>query len=107
MGQQDRYGQPGHMGQPGGSKGAELDESPENIRRVQEALKEHGQDLEVDGDWGPRTSSAVQKFQQEQGLDASGKLDSATLQALGVAEQVGSQEGETSQDRPQRDQQQQ
>jgi hypothetical protein len=120
--QQERYGQPSQTGQPGGighydppsqmaqpegSTGTQLgDTSPENIRRVQEALKAHGQDLEVDGDWGPQTSSAVRKFQQEQGLNATGELDSATLQALGVTERSGLQGDERGQDRPQRDQSQ-
>ena len=81
------YDQPSEMTQPGASTGTELGgKSPENIRRVQEALKAQGQDLEVDGAWGPRTSSAVQKFQQEQGLEATGQLDPSTLQALRVGE---------------------
>jgi hypothetical protein len=67
--------------------------SSESIRHIQEALKEeHDKDIEVDGKWGPNTSSAIREFQEEEGLEATGQLNIATLQALGVAEQFGFQE---------------
>ena len=37
----------------------------------------------IDGQWGPRTAQAVQQFQRDQGLEATGVLDDATLAALG------------------------
>jgi hypothetical protein len=67
--------------------------SSESIRHIQEALKEeHEKDIEVDGKWGPETSSALREFQEEEGLEATGQLNIVTLQALGVAEQLGFQE---------------
>ena len=69
--------------QQGGSTQANLDE--QTIRDVQQKLKDAGYDVgQVDGKWGPRTNAALQKFQQAQGIQASGELDQQTLSALGV-----------------------
>lgn len=39
-----------------------------------------------DGKMGPETRAAVRQFQTEQGLQVSGQLDTATLQALGLSD---------------------
>ena len=80
-GQPDR--QP--MGARGSTEG-QVHVSSESVRHIQEALNERGHDLEVDGKWGPQTSSAIREFQQKEGLEATGQLDNATQQALGVAQ---------------------
>ena len=55
------------------------------VRRVQAALNDRGYNVgTVDGRWGPYTQSAVRQFQAKSGLTESGRLDSATLSALGV-----------------------
>jgi peptidoglycan hydrolase-like protein with peptidoglycan-binding domain len=57
--------------------------SPAQIKDVQQKLTDaglyHGR---MDGVWGPGTAAAVTKFQQSKGLTVSGKLDSATSDAL-------------------------
>lgn len=55
------------------------------VRNVQAALNTKGYDVgRVDGQWGPNTQNALRRFQTENGLTPSGRLDSATLTALGV-----------------------
>lgn len=59
---------------------------PQLVRKVQQELKAEGINPgPIDGIWGPKTSQAVQQFQQKRGLQASGQLDARTLSALGVA----------------------
>ncbi len=59
--------------------------SDSTVRDAQAALNSQGYDAgAVDGQWGPNTQSAVRRFQTERGLAQTGKLDSATLNALGV-----------------------
>jgi hypothetical protein len=58
--------------------------SDSNIRDAQSALNDQGYNPgAIDGRWGPSTQSAVRRFQAEHGLAQSGRLDSATMQALG------------------------
>ncbi|MEO8346994.1 MAG: peptidoglycan-binding domain-containing protein [Betaproteobacteria bacterium] len=54
------------------------------VRKAQAALNIKGYSVAVDGRFGPNTQSAVRNFQEQNGLAASGTLDSATLNALGV-----------------------
>jgi len=57
----------------------------EEIKKVQQALKEKGQDPGViDGVMGPKTKDALKAFQEQQGLKASGTLDQQTKKALGI-----------------------
>jgi hypothetical protein len=59
--------------------------SDATVRNAQTALNDKGYDVgKVDGQFGPSTQSAVRRFQSEKGLAQSGRLDSATLAALGV-----------------------
>ncbi|HEX6267248.1 MAG TPA: peptidoglycan-binding protein [Burkholderiales bacterium] len=60
------------------------------VRNVQQQLQAKGIGPgPVDGIWGPQTQSALEQFQQQQGLQASGQLNGATLSALGVVQQSG------------------
>lgn len=74
------------QGQPSMGMGqeAQIQLQDSHIREIQQALQDEGQDVSVDGVWGSQTAQALQQFQQEQGLDASGELNFATLDALGV-----------------------
>ena len=38
----------------------------------------------IDGDFGPRTSSAIQRFQRDYGLPITGRLDRSTRASLGI-----------------------
>ncbi len=56
-----------------------------NVRAAQQALHDQGFDPgPVDGRMGPRTSSALRDYQTKQGLTATGQLDDATMDKLGV-----------------------
>lgn len=62
----------------------------EDVKKVQQALKDKGQDPgAIDGILGPKTKEALRAFQQEQGFNATGTLDNQTKEALGL-EQGGS-----------------
>lgn len=53
------------------------------VRKAQETLVEMGfSPGPVDGLWGPKTRGAVKKFQEKEGLPASGRLDDATKNRL-------------------------
>lgn len=78
----------GSSGAMGGSStgGAAQALSSDQIREVQQALKEKGHDVgAVDGQWGPKTQNALKEYQQAQGTQASGELDSQTMSSLGVS----------------------
>jgi len=54
------------------------------VERVQNALKQMGHDPgPTDGVMGARTREALRAYQKKQGLDATGRLDDATLAKLG------------------------
>jgi len=58
---------------------------PASVRAVQERLRSLGFYAGgVDGVWGQSTQSAVQKFQQNRGLQPNGQLNSGTITALGL-----------------------
>jgi photosystem II stability/assembly factor-like uncharacterized protein len=62
----------------------------ETVRRAQQALNAAGYDVGVpDGRAGTKTLAAVKRFQSARRLVATGKLDDATLAALGVAKVGG------------------
>lgn len=69
----------------------------ERIREAQTALNAlgvkdaRGQPLETDGKLGPRTREAVEAFQQQHNLPATGRLDADTAQAIGAAAQQRAQ----------------
>ncbi len=55
------------------------------VKDAQRALKKAGYDVgRADGRVGPRTKAAIEKYQQDNGITASGKLDADTLSKLNV-----------------------
>jgi peptidoglycan hydrolase-like protein with peptidoglycan-binding domain len=65
---------------PGGQKLSE-----DEIKNVQQALKEKGHDPgAIDGKMSRQTVSAITAFQKASGLKSTGQLDEQTLKALGV-----------------------
>jgi len=57
----------------------------EKVKAVQQALKDKGHPPgTVDGRMGPKTQQALRDFQKAQGLQATGELDTRTMQSLGV-----------------------
>ncbi|MBI4525858.1 MAG: peptidoglycan-binding protein [Deltaproteobacteria bacterium] len=57
----------------------------DDVKKAQQALKQKGHNPgPVDGIIGPKTQAALRDFQQTQGLSATGTLDTATKQALGI-----------------------
>ncbi|MEW5726634.1 MAG: peptidoglycan-binding domain-containing protein, partial [Pseudomonadota bacterium] len=61
-----------------------LDESM--VRQIQQQLQGQGFEVQTDGIFGPNTRQALRQFQQEQGMQATGRVDMNTLAALGVVE---------------------
>lgn len=54
------------------------------VRDVQSALSSRGYDVQVDGIMGSNTQDALRRFQRDEGLEETGQLDQATLQALNI-----------------------
>ena len=59
--------------------------SPAVIRNVQQRLRVLGfYRGQTDGVWGAGTQAAIERFQQGRGLQATGQVNPATVQALGL-----------------------
>jgi murein L,D-transpeptidase YcbB/YkuD len=59
--------------------------TPERYKEIQEALARKGYlHGEASGVWNPDSEDALRRFQQDQNLQASGKLDSLSIIALGL-----------------------
>src|SRR5919107_1461589 len=82
--QMERAGRSGSASGQSSARGMS-GQSSENIKQVQEALKNKGHDPgPADGVMGPKTQQALRAFQKESGMQASGRLDDKTASALGV-----------------------
>jgi peptidoglycan hydrolase-like protein with peptidoglycan-binding domain len=74
--------------------GAGMAGKSEQVKAVQQALKDKGHDPgAVDGKMGPKTQAALRDFQSKEGLKASGRLDSETMAKLGVEAKAGASAG--------------
>ncbi len=74
---------PSTMQQGSESQTAPVNVSENQIKQVQEHLKTAGlYNGKADGKMGPETKQALQQFQQQQGLQATGQLDQETMAAL-------------------------
>ena len=57
----------------------------ETVKRVQETLNAKGYDCGTpDGAKGPHTTSVIQQYQNDNGLEATGEIDDALLSSLGI-----------------------
>src|SRR5690606_23575347 len=73
-----------YRGGQGASNALDATRDPATVRRLQQALSAKGYDVgEADGRWGPRTRNALSRFQQAEGMTATGTPDSESLSALG------------------------
>lgn len=72
------------------SESARMTGRGEQVKAVQQALKDKGHDPgEVDGKMGPKTQAALRDFQSQEGLNASGRLDAETMSKLGIEAKTG------------------
>ena len=55
---------------------------PTTVKQMQQALKNAGQSVTVDGDFGPGTQTALRTFQTSRGIPATGFPDEPTMVAL-------------------------
>jgi hypothetical protein len=59
--------------------------TPDRYREIQQALIQRGyMQNDASGKWDASSMDALRRFQQDQNLEASGKLDSLSLIALGL-----------------------
>ncbi len=59
--------------------------TPERYQEIQQALANKGYlKAPVSGVWGEDSVAALRRFQQDQHLDPTGKIDSLSLIALGL-----------------------
>jgi peptidoglycan hydrolase-like protein with peptidoglycan-binding domain len=64
---------------------AQMGGNKEQVKAVQQALKDKGHDPgNIDGVMGPKTKAALKEFQKAEGLKESGRLDNETMSKLGV-----------------------
>jgi peptidoglycan hydrolase-like protein with peptidoglycan-binding domain len=62
---------------------ANLTPAQQRVAKLQMALNANGAQLDVDGRMGPKTVAALKAFQQQHNLKATGRVDAATMKALG------------------------
>jgi len=58
--------------------------SHRRVEEIQAALQSKGEQLAVDGIWGPKTTTALRDFQKKNGLKTSGRFDHATAEKLDI-----------------------
>lgn len=64
-------------------KTTRVDREADPVKAAQRALKARGYDAgDADGRMGPKTRAAVRKFQKDEGLEVTGRLDAPTLARL-------------------------
>lgn len=69
----------------GAHSGASMSGNTEQVKAVQQALKDQGHDPgAIDGVMGPKTQAALRDYQGKQGLKVTGRLDAETSAKLGV-----------------------
>lgn len=75
----------GGTSQPGAGGAMGSTQDPAAVQQIQQKLNDQGYNAgPVDGKFGPKTQEALRKFQQAQGIQATGQVDQQTMAALGV-----------------------
>jgi peptidoglycan hydrolase-like protein with peptidoglycan-binding domain len=82
----EEYGQDYDVSAP--SESTEIQLSREQILIVQAALNNAGHQCQRSGIMGKKTWRALRRFQAEQGLPVTGKIDIQTLKVLGIYNQI-------------------
>lgn len=86
QGNQQQGGQAQDLGNGGSAP------SLSDVKQVQQKLNDQGFNAgPVDGKFGPKTQDALRQFQQKQGIQPTGKMDSQTMAAMGVQGQRSGQ----------------
>ncbi len=64
----------------------QLQPTPQRYKEIQEALAAKGYmpSEEATGSWGPASTDALKRFQADQNLESTGKINSLSLIALGL-----------------------
>lgn len=62
---------------------ANLTPAQQRVAHLQMALNSNGAQLDVDGKMGSKTVTALKDFQKSHNLKPTGKVDAATMKALG------------------------
>ncbi len=79
------YAQSASGAPPAGAKVAPKKVAAGNeVKALQQALDKAGYTLKADGRMGPKTRAALKKYQKDNGLKVTGKLDPATKEKLGM-----------------------
>lgn len=93
-GQKSLGGSEKAQGQPSESRTGRAGTGSEDIKKIQEALKEKGHDPgPIDGVAGPKTREALKAFQSASGIEATGRVDAQTAKALGTGKGGSSSTG--------------
>jgi Putative peptidoglycan binding domain len=67
------------------ARARQLQPTPERYKEIQQALVSKGYlSGEPSGTWNQESADALRRFQQDQNINASGKIDSLSLIALGL-----------------------
>ena len=84
--QQQQYGGAAQQGQQRQMAGQQLEQK--QVQKLQKKLNEEGFNSgPVDGIIGPKTRNALQEFQREEGIAATGQPDQETLEALDIEQE--------------------
>lgn len=74
-----------HTAKPAGQKAP----TPDRIREIQTALQKQGMyEGEPSGKWDDATAQAMQKFQDKNGINPTGKIDALSLEKLGLGSET-------------------
>jgi peptidoglycan hydrolase-like protein with peptidoglycan-binding domain len=75
-----------NMSSSSASGGARMSSDAGTIKKVQQELNQKGYRTSVNGKMSSETQAALQKFQSDKGLSATGSIDQPTLVALGISQ---------------------